>query len=78
MRPMKDNPCYGCKPPKRQPGCHATCPDYIIAKAFHMVEQEEIRKQKEATQYSIDTARNNKDRSQKRKKDFKGYSWRHC
>ena len=20
--------CYHCKPPKRHPGCHATCPNY--------------------------------------------------
>ena len=20
--------CYGCKPPKRTPTCHATCPEY--------------------------------------------------
>ena len=22
------NACYYCKPPRRHPGCHATCPDY--------------------------------------------------
>ena len=21
--------CYSCKPPKRRPGCHATCPEYL-------------------------------------------------
>jgi hypothetical protein len=27
------NSCYNCKPPKRYPGCHATCPDYAKDKA---------------------------------------------
>lgn len=22
------NSCYNCRPPKRYPGCHATCPNY--------------------------------------------------
>ena len=26
---MSDNPCWGCHPPKRHVGCHATCPDHI-------------------------------------------------
>lgn len=25
---MSDNPCHGCRPPKRQVGCHATCPEH--------------------------------------------------
>ena len=27
--------CWGCRPPKRHEGCHATCPDHIAAKAIH-------------------------------------------
>ena len=27
--------CRHCVAPKRHPGCHATCPDYPIAKAEH-------------------------------------------
>lgn len=36
---MKDC-CNGCVPPKRTPTCKfdGTCPDYIIAKAFHDAE----------------------------------------
>ena len=27
--------CKGCTPPKRYPGCHASCPEYIADKAKH-------------------------------------------
>ena len=27
--------CYGCVPPKREPGCHSTCPEYLRRKAEH-------------------------------------------
>ena len=27
--------CYGCVAPKRHPGCHGSCPEYIAAKAEH-------------------------------------------
>ena len=27
-----ENPCKGCKPPKRQPGCHGTCEEHRIWK----------------------------------------------
>lgn len=25
----KEHPCKSCVAPKRKPGCHAVCPDYI-------------------------------------------------
>jgi hypothetical protein len=25
--------CYGCVPPKRYPGCHGQCPEYLAEKA---------------------------------------------
>lgn len=27
--------CNGCVPPKRNPTCHGSCPDYIREKAAH-------------------------------------------
>ena len=36
--------CNGCVPPKRTPTCHATCPEYIQAKAKHDAQREQIRK----------------------------------
>lgn len=36
--------CNGCKPPKRTPTCHASCPEYIAQKAKHDAELEQTRK----------------------------------
>lgn len=76
MSLMKDNPCYGCEPPKRTSDCHTYCPDWIIAKAFHEAEREERARQMQITQYSIDITRKNREHSRKRRKAFKGCSWR--
>lgn len=27
--------CYGCVAPKRHPGCHGSCPEYLADKAKH-------------------------------------------
>ncbi len=37
--------CKGCG--NRSPGCHSTCPDYAIDKAFHEAERSEQSKEKE-------------------------------
>lgn len=29
------NCCYGCVAPKRFPGCHGTCPEYLAEKEEH-------------------------------------------
>ena len=33
--------CYGCTAPKRYPGCHSHCPEYIAEKAKHDKEKAE-------------------------------------
>lgn len=33
--------CENCKPPKRHPTCHDTCPEFAIDKAFYEVFKEE-------------------------------------
>ena len=38
-RKMNKCPCKGCVAPKRKPGCHSICPEYI-----EYSEQEEMRK----------------------------------
>ena len=76
MKSIKDNPCHGCKPPKRSAGCHAKCMDYIIAKVFHEVERAAAYEEHEVNQYTLDSARKNRDRFEKRKRDFKGHTWR--
>lgn len=77
MRPMRDNPCYGCVAPKRHPGCHGDCVDYMIAKAFHEAERMEEQQQQEVSLYSMGVARKNRDKSEKRRQSFRGHSWPH-
>lgn len=36
--------CKDCVAPKRRPGCHGTCPEYIVQKAEHEKEREERQK----------------------------------
>lgn len=31
--------CIDCRPPKRKPACHDSCPDYIDAKAEAMAKE---------------------------------------
>lgn len=76
MRPIDDNPCKDCVPPKRSPGCHSSCVDYMIAKAFHEAKRDEQYQESQVRQYSIDIARRNGDICRKRKRDFKGHYWR--
>ena len=39
-------PCKNCVAPKRHPGCHATCPDYILEKTKHNKLKEKIKNEK--------------------------------
>ena len=42
--------CYGCKPPKRHAGCHATCPEYIAENKQHTEEREASYRKRVAVQ----------------------------
>lgn len=46
---MKENPCKLCVAPKRYPGCHSKCKEYIDWKAEHdrLRDEERTRKQTE-------------------------------
>lgn len=35
--------CHGCVPPKRCPGCHGVCPEYLEEKRIHEEEREARR-----------------------------------
>lgn len=37
--------CKNCVPPKRHPGCHGTCPEYLGEKETYEFHMEEYRKQ---------------------------------
>lgn len=39
--------CHQCKPPKRYPGCHAKCPEYLKAKEEWDKVREAARKERE-------------------------------
>lgn len=75
MRPMRDNPCNGCVAPRRYPGCHDTCIDRIIAKAFHEAELAIEREKAEPGLYTRDVSRERKARAQKRRRKFSGYNF---
>ena len=38
--------CYGCTAPKRYPGCHSHCPEYIAEKDKHDKEKAEADRKK--------------------------------
>ena len=40
--------CKECTPPRRSIHCHATCPEYLAAKAKHEALAKEERKQRDA------------------------------
>lgn len=77
MKGLTDNPCNGCVAPRRYPGCHAKCPDYIIAAAFHEAERRIEFEKREIESYSVENRLNNTDQARKRRREFKGYRWRH-
>lgn len=46
--------CKGCVAPKRNPGCHGTCPEYIEQKAEHD-RLKAIENQKRAIEAGLDS-----------------------
>lgn len=48
--------CEGCVAPKRYPGCHATCPEYLQEKEEYEARKAEIDK-KLAVKYGIKAQR---------------------
>lgn len=38
--------CHGCIPPKRHPGCHDHCPEYIAEKEAHEKRKAELDREK--------------------------------
>lgn len=48
--------CMGCVAPKRHPGCHDSCPQYLEEKAKHDAEKEAEEKKK-SIERGIDSQR---------------------
>lgn len=40
------NCCKGCVPPKRNPHCHGTCPEYLAEKAAYEARRKEVDRKK--------------------------------
>ena len=59
--------CNGCVPPKRYPGCHDHCHEYIEEKKKHDAERERINKAR-LTQLNIYSQRGDSVRKAKRRK----------
>lgn len=53
---MKIKCCYGCVAPKRFPGCHSTCPEYLKEKSEYEKKKAENDK-KLAVRYGIKAQR---------------------
>lgn len=62
--------CFYCVPPKRHPGCHAECAEYIKSRAefdrMREIEKGERRKDDELRSYDVD--RNERARKKKKKR----------
>lgn len=43
---LNECPCHGCEAPKRQPGCHAVCPEYKEWNEARQVLLDKIRQTK--------------------------------
>ena len=59
--------CLGCVAPKRYPGCHAVCREYITAKEYHERRKAEYYKEDKLTGDIVG------DRGRKVRNALKGY-----
>jgi hypothetical protein len=65
--------CHKCTAPKRHPGCHASCEEYLKAKAeFERIKQESDPG-REYRLYSVDKISHILDRKAKENSRTKGY-----
>ena len=48
--------CRDCKPPERQPGCHATCERFLKEREEHLVYTDKVRKAKKEEYSGISRA----------------------
>lgn len=60
--------CNGCVAPKRYPGCHDRCPDYIEEKAKHNEEKAAAYKKKAIEDGLNSQAISGVDRAKKKRK----------
>ena len=64
--------CFGCVAPKRYPGCHGHCPEYIAEKEQHDKEKA-VADQKRAIEFGLNgQALSGVNRANKARKRIKG------
>ncbi len=64
--------CNGCVPPKRNPWCHGTCPEYADEKAQNDMEKAAANRKKEIECGLIAQTLKGVDRAYKARKHKKG------
>lgn len=64
--------CNGCVPPKRNPHCHSTCPEYKEQKAKHDEEKAEYFKKSEVDAGLVAQTMKGVHRAYKARKKKKG------
>lgn len=65
--------CHHCKPPKRYPGCHDHCPEYIASKADYDKKRREARLEKSVWSYINKNIADSKDAHVKHVKNGRRY-----
>ena len=64
--------CYGCVAPKRHPGCHDSCKDYLEEKAKHDAEKEAEYKERSVRSGLTSQRFRGVNRAEKNKRRQKG------
>lgn len=63
--------CRHCKPPRRNGGCHISCPEYKEQKAKHDAEREEVNRKK-VIEHNLYTQREEAIKKTKRPRRYGG------
>ena len=65
--------CHYCKPPKRHPGCHDHCPEYLASKAEYDQRRMDARQDRLVTSYIKMNIMDARDANNKRLKGNRRY-----
>lgn len=64
--------CRGCIAPKRHPGCHGSCPEYIKERATYDAKKAEADRQRDIEHGLTAQAMRRSERAQKARNHMKG------
>lgn len=65
--------CYRCEPPKRHPGCHATCPEYIEDRKAYDTMKEAVEYEKKLNTAIVTPGLERSLKRYRKRKDKGGY-----